>query len=291
MFHLKMLSNVVKRYEKLALKEALTRSYHYPEACKELSLILRETYKNLPKDLQSIIFQDTLDAFRLLPQMQTRSAASAAHLLLQSAEAALPKQKKSLAVKEFKHAKVALKRRSKVEQEGEGALELPEDILVHIFNFLDVQSLVYAGLVCRSWKFAAGSNNLWQSQYAIHFAMNSEEWPIGMLGDDNAPTLFYVKNKFPGKVASGSCHFTGNSSKSLISNRVYCCQCATIVWADNMRCSNRDCQLLSKRDQITPVSSDQVVEYLMDGSLSIMSSDSDTESEEGLFRIPKYSDW
>lgn len=52
--------------------------------------------------------------------MQTRSAVSAAHHLAQSAEASLPKQKKSVAVTEFKQAMVAHKRRSKACREGKG---------------------------------------------------------------------------------------------------------------------------------------------------------------------------
>ncbi|PRQ60216.1 hypothetical protein RchiOBHm_Chr1g0378761 [Rosa chinensis] len=89
----------------------------YPLVCKELSLILRGAYRKVPKNLQSLIFQDTLTAFRLLPEMKTRSAVSAAHLLLQSVEATLPKQKKNLAVTEYKNAMIAHKRRAKARQE------------------------------------------------------------------------------------------------------------------------------------------------------------------------------
>jgi hypothetical protein len=53
-------------------------------------------------------------------RMQTCTAVSAAHLLHQSAEAALPKQKRNLAVTEFKHAMVAHKRRYKARQEENG---------------------------------------------------------------------------------------------------------------------------------------------------------------------------
>lgn len=56
------------RYEELGMKESLHRMYQYPIACKELSFILRLAYNQLPKVLQSLIFQDTLTAFRLLPQ-------------------------------------------------------------------------------------------------------------------------------------------------------------------------------------------------------------------------------
>lgn len=52
--------------------------------------------------------------------MQTTNAVSAAHLLLRSAEAALPKQKRNFAVAEFKQAMVAHKRRCKALQEEKG---------------------------------------------------------------------------------------------------------------------------------------------------------------------------
>ena len=58
----------LERYEELGMKESLNRIYQYPIACKELSFILRLAYNQLPKVLQSLIFQDTLTAFRLLPQ-------------------------------------------------------------------------------------------------------------------------------------------------------------------------------------------------------------------------------
>lgn len=49
--------------------------------------------------------------------MNTLAAVSAANLLLKNVEAVLPKQKKNLAIVEFKQAKVALKRRGKSREE------------------------------------------------------------------------------------------------------------------------------------------------------------------------------
>ncbi|XP_031249086.1 F-box protein At5g52880 [Pistacia vera] len=163
------MTNPLEKYPKLGLEEALSRIYRYPKACKELSFLLREAYNKLPKNTQSLIFQDTLTAFRVLPQMQTSSAVSAAHFLLQSAEASLPKQKKNLAVTEFKHAKVAHKRRSKACQDEKGTVQLPQDVLILIFSFLDMPSLVSVGLVSWSWNLAASDNHLWQSQYTLFF--------------------------------------------------------------------------------------------------------------------------
>lgn len=50
------------------IRESLLKTYRYPIACRELSFILREAFHQFPKNLQSIVFQDTLSAFRLLPE-------------------------------------------------------------------------------------------------------------------------------------------------------------------------------------------------------------------------------
>ncbi|XP_073109101.1 F-box protein At5g52880 isoform X2 [Elaeis guineensis] len=157
-----------ERYEELGLAEALLRPYDYPTACRELGLILRLAYGKLSKGLQSIVFRDTLSAFRLLPQVQTGNGISSANILLQAAEVVLPKQKKALAVSEFKHAVVAHKRRSRAHEDG-GSMQLPHDVLVHIFSFLDMRSLVTASSVCWAWNSAASDGTLWQLQYSLLF--------------------------------------------------------------------------------------------------------------------------
>lgn len=53
-----------------------------------------------------------------LNRVQTGHGLSSANVLLQAAEVALPKQKKALAVSEFKHAAVAHKRRSRAHHDG-----------------------------------------------------------------------------------------------------------------------------------------------------------------------------
>ncbi|KAF2312211.1 hypothetical protein GH714_028545 [Hevea brasiliensis] len=219
---------------------------------------------------------------------QSRSAVSAAHLLFQSAEAVLPKQRKNLAVKEFKHAKVAHKRRCKAhpEEEASDAAELPQDVLVHIFSFLDIQSLVSVGLVCWSWNFAASNNQLWQLHYAIFFdSKHDSSQQNGRQGENkeftsqdisNARTNINWREAFKRT-------YNGKSSKRLASDRGYCSQCETIVWLDNMKCCNGDCGLKSGNWQIMHVSSHEVVEYLLYGSSSIISSsESDSDSDEEL---------
>ncbi|KAK9293310.1 hypothetical protein L1049_021302 [Liquidambar formosana] len=288
------MSNPIERYEKLGLKESLPRTYHYPLACKELSFILRNAYSKLPKNLQSLIFQDTLAAFRLLPEMQTQSAVSAANLLLQGAEAALPKQKRVLAGTEFKHAKVAHKRCSKTRQEEEGLAQLPEDVLVHIFSFLDMRSLVSVALVCWSWNSAASDYYLWQSQYFIFFGnsdncSNVKGQQSGRLIKNREYTLLQedivARDRIDWRDAFRRAYI-GNSLRKSSSYRGYCPHCNAIVWLSNMKCFNKHYGLKSENRQIKPVSPQQIVKYLLDGSLSMISSsdsDSDSDSDGGSF--------
>ncbi|XP_050221881.1 F-box protein At5g52880 isoform X2 [Mercurialis annua] len=270
------MSNSMERYQKLEFKEGLSRIHHYPSACKDLSLILREAYNKIPKNLQSVVVQDTLFAFRLLTEMQTSGAVSAAHVLLQSAEAVLPKQKKNLAVKEFKNAVVAHKRRLKARRDEQSTTDLPHDVLLHIFSFLDMKSLVSAESVCWSWNLAATNDQLWESQYAIFFGNKLKTRELTHLQDDTVAGAG-IESKEAFKRA-----YLGNSSKRLTSNRGFCSQCDTIVWLDNMKCCNRDHEADSDNQQIVPVSPHQVIDYLLNGSSILYSSDSESESEEEL---------
>ncbi|XP_075647549.1 F-box protein At5g52880 isoform X1 [Castanea sativa] len=301
----------VGRYEELGMKESLHKMYQYPIACKELSFILRLAYNQLPKVLQSLVFQDTLTAFRLLPhpaapaptffkncrvlhphpcfigedRMQTCTAASAAHLLYQSAEAALPKQKRNLAITEFKHAMVAHKRRQKACQEERGSAQLPLDVLVHIFSFLDVQSVVSVGLVCWSWNIAASDNHLWQLQYASVFGssencLNIKKHQSGRPVEDeeyrHLQEAMTTRTSIDWRGAFIRAYI-GNASKNLTSSRGYCVYCGTIVWLNNMKCSDG-------HQQITPYSPHQVAKYILNDSSNFRcssDSDSDSDSDEG----------
>ncbi|CAI0546427.1 unnamed protein product [Linum tenue] len=279
------MSNPVVRYRELGYGEALAKVHRYPIVCRELSSILREAYPKLPKNLQSMIFDDTLAAFRLLPQMEMQSAVSAAHLLCQSAEAALPKQKKNLAVSEFRHAKVAQKRRRKAHHREETTAELPQDVLAHVFSFLDTQCLALAGKVCWSWNVASNNNLLWQAHYAEVFGSSSDS--IGRENVNGEGTSVDWKEAF--KRA-----YSGNCSKRLASNRGYCNRCKAVVWLDSMKCcSCNETQGRSKQSQITHITSDQVVAYLLHGCSSLLSSsDSDSDSDEefmsSLWFYPKH---
>ncbi|KEH43668.1 F-box-like protein [Medicago truncatula] len=251
------MSTPLERYQKLSLTESLPKSYRYPIACKELSFILREAFHKFPKNLQTIIFQDTLSAFRLLPQMETQSAVSAVHLLFQSVEAALPKQKKNMAVTEFKQAMIAHKRRSKAHQVEKGSLQLPEDILVQIFSLLDMRSLVSAGIVSRSWNMAANDNCLWESQYAVLYGDAAKQRPMGPDEDRNDKLLQKPQDTKMitdwKKAVKGA--YTGALSRKLAINRGYCECCKTIVWLNNSRCPNVHGGMISEIHDIEPVTS------------------------------------
>ncbi|KAL0321497.1 UNVERIFIED_CONTAM: Spastin [Sesamum calycinum] len=137
-------------------------------------LIQQERLKDKEKKQRDVEGESSKDASatkgkRKRKKMQTQSAILAANSLLQSAEFALPKQKRATAVTEHKHAVVTSKRKIKAKQEEEGIIPLPQDVLMHVFSFLDMQSLVSASAVCRSWNVAASDNHLWEFLYAIYF--------------------------------------------------------------------------------------------------------------------------
>ncbi|KAL7229845.1 hypothetical protein ACSBR2_008407 [Camellia fascicularis] len=174
--------------------------------------------------------------------MQTQNAVSAANLLIQSAEAVLPKQKKVLSVTEFKHAKVAHKRRCKDRQE-EGSIQLPQDVVVHVFMFLDLQSLLSAASVCWLWNSAASDNHLWHLQHVMYFGdsnncskgrglqrygilENEEHMQLQM--EVNAGTNTDWRDTF-----KKACK--GNSLKKLTSYRGYCGHCDAVVWLSNIQ--------------------------------------------------------
>ncbi|KAF9602560.1 hypothetical protein IFM89_029859 [Coptis chinensis] len=346
------MSEIVRRYEKLKLREHLNQSYYYPFVCKELSFILRSAYSKLPKNLQSILFQDTLSSFRSLPIVETHHGIEAANLLVQAAEFALPKHKKILAVTEFKHAVVACKRRQRAQRHVEGSVEIPQDVLVHIFSFLDIHSLVAVGLVSWSWNSAAIDRRLWQSQYELFFGSSSSfseckgqmgkptekymsitcnkesvdllaiDWReafketyigygclweekmiqhllidcqlCGLFGygffifsdllDDWVIALLIgiVSLSSAGRLGDCLADWNCNSLQKFTSNRGYCSICETIVWLENMKCPNVHRGVKVVNQHMKPVLLQQVMEYLLEDSLSSdYSSDSDSDLDEG----------
>lgn len=261
------------RYHKLGLQQSFSRIYQYPLACKELALILKLSYSKFPKNLQSLVFQDVLAAFRLLPRMQTQTAIHAANTLLQAVESALPKQKKAQAVTEFKHAMVAHKRHSKARNNEEDSVELPQDVLVHVFSFLDLQSLLSSSQVCRSWNIASSDSHVWKTLYT-----------------NTSNTLSKINNHVHGELINDKCTQQGSLDwknifkkayeaiswkKLLTSSRGFCKHCHAAVWVNDMG-NNKTFGLKCKYHQINPISTRQIVEYI-DGEYA--SSDSDNDSD------------
>ncbi|KAK8938154.1 F-box protein [Platanthera guangdongensis] len=247
-----------KKYEQLGLADSLRRPYDYSDSCQELALILRRAYAKFPKSLQSIIFRDTLSAFRLLSQMDRFAACfcfdtprggkpnveldigiPAANLLVKAAEAALPKQKKTLASSKFKHSVIAQRRRGKVHQ-VEGYMDLPQDILLHVFRFLDIRSLVSASSVCWSWNTAAKDNMLWMSHYYIIFGridisigkkslFSDFVHDIGPNEGKELPINFDWRGAFK-RI------FTKQSVWRCRPHRAFCIHCESILWLSAITC-------------------------------------------------------
>ncbi|KAF6146776.1 hypothetical protein GIB67_007490 [Kingdonia uniflora] len=273
------MSDSIKRYETLKLRHHLSCTLDYSSACTELSFIIRKAYTDLPKTLQSILFQDILSAFKFLPEVQTRQGMSAANLLLQAAEASLPRLKRMLAITEFKHAVIAHKKRYNTKNDEEDSPEqLPQDVLLLIFSLLDMRSLVAASRVCWSWRSAANDNKLWQLQCDVYFesSQSAEKRSSNFSCDKvvDATTIIDWKDTFKRG-------YIGKFSWKFSSHRGYCKQCKVMVWLDNMKCSNMHPKLKVENPQIRPICHQQVVTYLRHGSFwaYFPSSDSDSDSD------------
>ncbi|CAL2243823.1 unnamed protein product [Prunus armeniaca] len=145
-----------------------------------------------------------------------------------------------------------------------------------------MQSLVSVGLVCWLWNIAASENNLWRAQYTTFFGNSDNDAmikgrQIGRLVEDEEGYTLFWREAFKRT-------YLGSSSKKLKSSRGYCRDCNTIVWLDNMKCSNEHTGLNSENQQIKLVLPSQVIGYLLDDSLSMASSsDSDSDSDGGPF--------
>ncbi|KAL3714228.1 hypothetical protein ACJRO7_006207 [Eucalyptus globulus] len=280
------MSTAAERYRKLGLRGSLATVHRYPIACKELSFILRAAYHELPKNLKSVVLDDALAAFRLLPEMKTQSAVSSATLLAQAADAALPKQKKNMVLTEFKHAKIAHKKQRKTRQEDIDSSQLPQDVLLHIFSFLDFPSLIAAMLVCWSWNYAASDNSLWQTYYTRVFpradnSLKTKHQQNRSLFDDqqDTPTPEETAMPYIDWREAFKRSYIANSRRKIIFDRGYCRHCKTVVWLNGINCSNHG-GAKSSNNEIKPVSPQQVVDYLLGDFCSSDSDDGDSDSDD-----------
>ncbi|KQK05290.1 F-box protein At5g52880 isoform X1 [Brachypodium distachyon] len=285
-------NGIVKRYKEMGIAAALSRPWDYPTACRELAELLRHGYAGLPKAAKALVASDVLTAFRLLPDVHTGYALPAANGLLQAVEVSLPKQKKSQAISEFKCSVVAHKRRARVQQEP-GPPHIPHDVLVHIFSFLDMRSLVAAGLVCWSWNSSANDNQLWKMNYSIFFS-------ICDVSSNSIPVSSGVQNSDGLLVQNSTDPVSGDSSLnwkevfhnkraeyilwSSASNKAVCRQCQAIIWLSNLTCAApHQCPNKNEKDgvKLTPLLPSTVTGYILNshGRLSSSSDSDDTDSD------------
>ncbi|PWA49485.1 F-box domain, cyclin-like protein [Artemisia annua] len=225
--------------------------------------------------------------------MQTQTAVSAANALIQSVESALPKQKKTQAVTEFKQAMVAHKRGSKARQNEQDLVELPQDVIVHIFSFLDLRSLVSALQVCRSWNAASSDNHLWQLMFTVFYNTSSNFGKtyklLGGLTEEAKSKLsqgnIVCNNSLDWRTSFKKVYDGFSSKKLLTSSRGFCKHCQTIFWVSDMA-NGTTSRLRCKYHQINPITTQQIVEYI-DGEYASSESDSDTDSDSYDEFVPK----
>ncbi|KAJ3684951.1 hypothetical protein LUZ61_014115 [Rhynchospora tenuis] len=269
----------MRKYEDLEIAAALSRPWDYPTACYELCAILRFSYSRLSKTDQSLVFQDTLLAFRILPDIQTGYEVAAANALLRAVEAVLPKQKKAAAVSEFKRSIVAHSRRSKSFYDG-GTLQLPLDVLVHVFSFLDMRSLAAASLVCWSWNSAANENTLWNIKYSIFFGASC-------IKDIETANRLNWKKAFQHK-------YKDELSIEAPTNRAVCRNCCSMVWLSTLSCRAPHCCAKSGKckPKLGLISPRKVAKYTLGEALwvEVCFDTDDSDSDEpscGQYQLPK----
>ena len=87
-------TGAAERYREMGISAALSRPWDYPTACGEIAALLRIGYGDLPKAAQALVAGDVLLAFRLLPDVQTGYALSAANGLLQAVDGSLQSKRR-----------------------------------------------------------------------------------------------------------------------------------------------------------------------------------------------------
>ncbi|XP_024518644.1 F-box protein At5g52880-like [Selaginella moellendorffii] len=298
------------RYSSLRLGEALNRRCDYARACKELAVLLKQAYGIAPKSLQAALFQDLLAAFRILQDHPWCSAGdfSAASALLQASDSVLPKHKKGLAAGEFRKAAISLQRSSKNQSELDESCQLPVDVLVHVFSFLDPISLATAGCVCRSWNSEYKDANLWQKLFTVVLENTSFD-PTRVLqlagfelGDDDSSTPLRVKDVSIQKIGCWKKAFeiaVLRSPKLLyLFTRAQCLTCKATFWSSELclqtfanQCSKKNFQ----EHKLRPLLLEQVVSFVLMGSRQAYNTKKDSDSDEDQYlpyaKLWEYAKW
>ncbi|KAM3381902.1 F-box protein like [Capsicum galapagoense] len=164
----------------------------------------------------------------------------------------------------------------------EGRSQLPQDVLVHVFGFLDLKSVLTASLVCRSWSVAASDNYLWQLIHISFFGKSSDNPNIIRLTYGVDTPVNTVAANLDWKDAFKQA-YRGISIKAT-SQRDFCKRCKSFVWLSNSKCSNGCYGKISDEHQIMPVSLKQIVDYVtMEYSIPCLDCDRDSDdSVDGL---------
>eukprot|EP00850_Spirogloea_muscicola_P011930 SM000076S21751 [mRNA] locus=s76:61850:63844:- [translate_table: standard] len=246
-------------------------------------------------------------AFRLLREMQTARQRSAAAAVLRAAEDVLPKQRRAAAVGEYavaalRHQRQRPKRGAAgcdIEGDpGPSVVELPSDVVLHVFRLLDAPALSCATAVCRSWRGLASSEELWQHQYAATFgplrAANaalamagctedgrSPGWACQRLLEDHGTVPGGHGDRKPGLVLVGGAEDTSMPMswrrafqqgrlkdpswfRGLKSGRAFCSACKMLVWLggpSRVLSWGQPLDPSGHCHNLWPVYSEQVVEY------------------------------
>lgn len=284
-------TGALERYGEMGVGAALSRPWDYPTACAELAALLRLGYADLPKPAQALVASDVMLAFRVLPDVHTGYAVSAANDLLQAVEVALPKQKKAQAVSEFKHSVIAHKRRARLQQNS-GSPHIPQDILVHIFSYLDMHSLVAAGLVCWSWNSASNDNSLWKVNYSLFFGLchlSSQNIPEPCVQHSrdtvqNSPDSLSIDPNFSWKESFHNKYEECRPWK-FPSKRALCGHCRSVIWLSNLTCASPHHCPKNGKDEVKfqPLLPDTVAKYILHAEhLAASSSENDDTDDSDL---------
>ncbi|EFJ04287.1 hypothetical protein SELMODRAFT_432551, partial [Selaginella moellendorffii] len=186
--------------------------------------------------------------------------------------------------------------------------QLPVDVLVHVFSFLDPISLATAGCVCRSWNSEYKDANLWQKLFTVVLENTSFD-PTRVLqlagfelGDDDSSTPLRVKDVSIQKIGCWKKAFeiaVLRSPKLLyLFTRAQCLTCKATFWSSELclqtfanQCSKKNFQ----EHKLRPLLLEQVVSFVLMGSRQAYNTKKDSDSDEDQYlpyaKLWEYAKW
>ncbi|MCD7469476.1 hypothetical protein HAX54_008531 [Datura stramonium] len=241
--------SMVERYQKLGLKESLNQAYHY-------YCVLKWKKEGRVRESESVPSSKVITRYCLILQLQFRVLSQLVKIGVSSSSSL------RVGVTTVENSKFLV------------AANL-QDVLVHIFGFLDLKSLVTASLVCRPWSVAASDNHLWQSIHISFSGSQSDNPNIIRLTYDLFICVAVLTQEFQEKV----------TSEGLLQAVQFNC-----LQLSNSKCCNECYGKITDRHQIIPVSLEQIVEYVIDESIPSLDSDSDSDDsvDSSFFKLWAY---